>query len=84
MVIKTPKPQVFDFFVFDRTSLIMRVKKYCEERGFSCSIPHVKKATLESFGEVEEHTIRCSDDYKCGFRLVYRNEANKKGFRLVK
>ena len=71
MVIKTPQPQVFDFVVFDRTSLIMRVKKYCDERGFSCSLPQVKSVSSVSLGEVEEHTIRCADDCKCAFRLVY-------------
>lgn len=75
---------MFDFVVFDRTSLIMRVKKYCDERGFSCSLPHVKKVNLQGCGEAEEHTIRCADDCKCGFRLVYRNEESKRGFRLIK
>lgn len=62
----------------------MRVKKYCDERGFSCSLPQVRSVSFENFGEVEEHTIRCADDCKCAFRLVYQNEESKRGYRLVK
>ena len=59
--VATPKPEVFDFTVFDRASLLKKTKKFSDERGFALKFPQV---TISDEG-IEEHTLKCAEDPGC-------------------
>ena len=67
--IGTPNPEVFQFLVFDRGSLLARLTKYTEERGFCIRLPKVRVLEI---GASEELDFRCKEDGHCAFSLVYR------------